>query len=564
MRSVSGMTWKIVSIPERLIIKKQQDFNISYLLSKILLDKKYSNEEVHISLNKEQVHNINYHNEDFVNAGNIFFECIKNNKKILIFGDYDVDGYSSTYLLYDYITNLKVKCDIYIPDRFKDGYGPNKNLLNKLIDKNKYSLVFFVDCASNSLKEISYLEEIGLKTIIIDHHQIYKKINFNNTVIINPLKNFNKNEYSYFCATALVYFFLKYLNENSKKKIKIDNSKYLFFSAVATICDQMPLRNLNKKIVINGLKNFNINNFSNFKKILKLKNKISSTDIGFILGPLLNSSSRLGYPDLPIKLLIEKNNNNIIKVSEKLLNLNKKRKNIQSETFKLLNIKSKILKNEIVFKYEPNINEGLLGIIASNFVELYGKPSFVLTKSNNYIKCSSRSIYGFDIGGLFFEALNKKIILKGGGHSMAGGCLLEINKINEFKNFLNGKFKKNLKNLETHKYYISEQSFESLRYFAKYDLQKLEPFGNNNLNPNFLIKKNKIIKCKILKNLHMQLLVKNNLKKTYLCFVFNAVGTKLGDILMNYKKDIDLIVQINNKIIQKSSYFNLIIKDAIT
>ena len=160
MRSVSGMTWKIVSIPERLIIKKQQDFNISYLLSKILLDKKYSNEEVHISLNKELVQNITYHNEDFVNAGNIFFECLKNNKKILIFGDYDVDGYSSTYLLYDYITNLKVKCDIYIPDRFKDGYGPNKNLLNKLIDKNKYSLVFFVDCASNSLKEISYLEEI--------------------------------------------------------------------------------------------------------------------------------------------------------------------------------------------------------------------------------------------------------------------------------------------------------------------------------------------------------------------------------------------------------------------
>ena len=92
---------------------------------------------------------------------------------------------------------------------------------------------------------------------------------------------------------------------------------------------------------------------------------------------------------------------------------------------------------------------------------------------------------------------------------------------------------------------------------------KLEPFGNNNLSPIFLIRKNKIIKCKILNNLHLQLLVKNNLKKTYLCFVFNAVGTKLGDILMNYKKDIDLIVQINNKIIQKNSDFNLIIKDAI-
>ena len=106
--------------------------------------------------------------------------------------------------------------------------------------------------------------------------------------------------------------------------------------------------------------------------------------------------------------------------------------------------------------------QGLIGIIAANFVELYGKPCFVLTKSNNYIKCSSRSIHGFDIGKIFYEALNSKIILKGGGHSMAGGCLLKDNKINEFKNFLNNKFIKNFKNLENDKYYISEQSMESL------------------------------------------------------------------------------------------------------
>tara|TARA_B100001123_G_C15304460_1_gene1022138 strand:+ start:1012 stop:2706 length:1695 start_codon:yes stop_codon:yes gene_type:complete len=563
MKSVSGMTWKIVSIPERLIIKKKQDFNTSYLLSKILLEKKYSNEEIYNSLNNDQLNNLTYFNEDFVNAGNIFQECIKNNKKILIFGDYDVDGYSSTYLLYDFITKLNVKCDFYIPDRFKDGYGPNKNLLNKLIDKNKYSLVFFVDCASNSSEEIKYLEKNGLKIIIIDHHQIYNKNNYKNTVIINPLKNYSENQFSFFCSTTLVYFFINYLCRNIKKKIKVDFNKYLFFSAVATICDQMPLRKINKKIVKNGLKNYNFSNFPNFKRILKLKKKISSTDIGFNLGPMLNSPSRLGYSDLPIKLLIETNNNNINKFSDKLINLNEKRKNIQNETFKLLNNNTEIIKNEVIFKYESNINEGLLGIIASNFVELYEKPSFVLTKSNDYIKCSARSIYGFDIGKIFYEALNRKIILKGGGHSMAGGCLVKNNKIFDFKNFLNNRFNKIFIKLETQKYYISEQSLESLRIFAKSELQKLEPFGNNNFNPFFLIKKNKIIKFKILKNLHLQLLIKNNLSKSCLCFVFNAVGTELGDMLMSYKKDIDFIVQINNKIIQKNSDFNLIIKDAI-
>ena len=562
MKSVSGTTWKIKSIPERLVLKNQQDFNTSYLLSKILLAKNYSNEEIYDSLNKDQVSDVNYHSKDFNNAAKIFLESINSNKKILIFGDYDVDGYSSTYLLYDFITNLKIKCDYYIPDRYKDGYGPNKDLLNNIITKNKYSLVFFVDCASNSLEEINYLESIGLKTIIIDHHQIYNKKNYKNTVIINPLKD-SKKEFHFFCATTLVYFFIIYLIKNFKKKISIDLDKYLFFSALATICDQMPLRNLNKKIVKKGLRNFNLNNFHNFKNLFKLKNRISSTDIGFKLGPLLNSSSRLGYSELPIKLLTEINKNNINKISGRLVKLNEKRKNIQNQIFRLLNNKIEIIENEVIFKYETNINEGLLGIIAANFVEYYGKPSFLLTKSNKYIKCSSRSIYGFDIGKVFYEALNKKIILKGGGHSMAGGCILKKNRIIEFKNFLNNEFKKNIKSFEVQKQYVSEINLDGLKTFAKIDLPKLEPLGNDNLNPFFLIKNNKIIKYKIIKGLHLQLIIKNNFKNPSLCYAFNAVVSKLGNILMNYKKEIDLIVQINNKIIQKNSNFNLIIKDAI-
>ena len=132
----------------------------------------------------------------------------------------------------------------------------------------------------------------------------------------------------------------------------------------------------------------------------------SSTDIGYNLGPLLNSSSRMGSPDLPMKLLIETNSANINKISDKLIYLNEKRKKIQNETFRLLNNKNHNIKNEIIFNYEKNINEGLLGILAAKFVELYAKPSFILTKSNSYIKCSSRSIYGFDIGKIFNESPN--------------------------------------------------------------------------------------------------------------------------------------------------------------
>ena len=140
MKSFSGMSWKIQPIPERLIQKKQQDFNISYLLSRIFLQREFSNDEIHNSLNKNENINLAYKDHDLIKAASVLDECIKQNNKILIFGDYDVDGYSSTYLLYDYITSLGARCEYYIPDRFIHGYGPNNQLLKKLINIGNSSI----------------------------------------------------------------------------------------------------------------------------------------------------------------------------------------------------------------------------------------------------------------------------------------------------------------------------------------------------------------------------------------------------------------------------------------
>ena len=152
MRSINGINWKIRNIPQRLIEKNKQDLNISYILSNIFIDKKYTNEEIFSSIYQNKNFNLTYENQDFVKAGFFLKKCLKLKKKILIFGDYDVDGYSSTYLLYDYFTMLNIGCDYYIPDRFLDGYGPNKILLKKLLKKNNYGLVIFVDCGTNSIE----------------------------------------------------------------------------------------------------------------------------------------------------------------------------------------------------------------------------------------------------------------------------------------------------------------------------------------------------------------------------------------------------------------------------
>ena len=563
MKSINGINWMEKIIPERLILKNKQNFNISYLLSKIFIDKNYTDEEVHNSLYKNVQSEILYKNNDFEHAANLLIDSLKKKKKILIFGDYDVDGYSSTFLLHDYFINQNIKCNYYIPDRLLDGYGPNKLLLKKLIYKDNYGLIIFVDCGSNSIDEIDYLESEGLNTIVIDHHQIQEHKKFKKTAIINPLKDSILKKKAYFCATSLVYFFIKYLEKDFKRNKNIDLNKYLFFAAIATICDQMPLRNENKKIVIDGLKNFNLNKFINLKKLININHKISTSDISFSLGPILNSASRLGHSSLPFSLLIEKNITIIDKISNKLKMLNDRRKKIQNKTFNLLNSNIVEDKMKVIFKYEENINEGLLGIIAANYVDLYNKPSFILTNSGNLVKCSSRSIQGYDIGRIFYQAIKKKIIIKGGGHSMAGGCTLKKDNLHLFKKFLNKYYKKKIYSVENIRSYISKQNLDSLIKFAKNDLQFLEPLGNNNNNPFFFVKDNKIIRIKIIKNVHLQLIIKNKHKKSCLCFAFNSVGTKLGELLMNCKKEIDLIVQINNKFVRKNNDFNLIIKDAI-
>ncbi len=562
MKSINGINWKTNNIPERLILKNKQNFKISYLLSKIFIDKNYTEEEIYNSINKLKNYEFNYQNKDFSAAGKFILDCFKNKKKILIFGDYDVDGYSSTYLLYDYFSKLRINCDYYIPERLTDGYGPNIKLLKKLINKNNYNLVIFVDCASNSIEEINFLENNGLKIIIIDHHKIQQKEKFKNTVIINPLKNPVENKY-FFCATTLVFFFIKYLSNYLKITKKIDFNKYLFFAGMATVCDQVPLGMYNKIIVNSALNIFNSIKSNRLKNLVNLKSKITSNDIGFILGPIINSAGRLGFSDLPFKLLIENKKSNIEKIQYQLINLNEKRKNIQKKTIRLLKNNNELKSNEVIFEFKKNINEGLLGIIAANYVELYNRPSFILTNSGNLIKCSSRSINGYDIGNIFYLAIQKKIIINGGGHSMAGGCTLKKEKLDDFKKFLNMIYIKQFNNFENIKTYIGEQNFNSLKTFAKYDLQNLQPFGNNNINPFFLIKNNKILKIKIIKDTNLQLIIVNRNKRSCVCYAFNAIDTILGDCLMNVKKEVDLIVQINNKNIQKNTDFNLIIKDAI-
>ena len=325
MISVSGKNWIERKLNKNSVEKIKQDYKFNEILSKLIVSRNFDEDEITNINNNLEIINIFKNDSDFKGASEILNISIKNNEKICILGDYDADGTAATSLLVRYFNYIKQPHFYYIPDRVKDGYGATKKLFQKLI-LNQPKLVIMVDCGSTSNEAIDFLNENKIKSIILDHHEINKPYPKSN-IIINPKKKNTHDEDIYLCATSLTYFFLDYFIKKNNSNFKIDN--YLIYVLLATVCDVMPLRKINKIIASNVIKNFRINDNAAFKFIfdqLGLNKKFSIDDLGFLIGPIINSGGRLGFSNYGTELLTTDDPKLIQKRSIELIKLNEKRK----------------------------------------------------------------------------------------------------------------------------------------------------------------------------------------------------------------------------------------------
>ena len=295
MISVSGKKWEQKKTNTNLIEKLKQDYNFNDILSRLVISRKFNQTELSSIDNNLELNNVFFRNSDFEESIKLVINSINNNENICILGDYDVDGSAATSLFIRFFDSIKQPFFYYIPDREKDGYGATKKLFQKLILK-KPQLIIMVDCGSTSNEAIEFLNHNKIKSLIIDHHEINTPFPKANS-IINPKKDNGYIEYDYFCATTLVYFFLDILSQRIKCKIKITD--YLIYVLLATVCDVMPIRKINRLIALNAFKNFDIKQNIAFNELFILnnkKNKISINDLGYLIGPILNAGGRLGNP----------------------------------------------------------------------------------------------------------------------------------------------------------------------------------------------------------------------------------------------------------------------------
>ena len=563
MISVSDKIWEQKKISQKLIDKLKQNFDFSDILSRLIISRKFDDDEIATINTDLNLNNVFLKNKDFNKSIKLVVNCINNNEKICILGDYDVDGSAATSLFVKFLESINHPFFYYIPDRERDGYGATKKLFQKLIlDKPK--LVIMVDCGSTSNEAINFLNENEIKSLIIDHHEINKPFPNANS-IINPKKDNGYKEYDYLCATALTYFFLDLLIKEIKSKINITD--YLIYVLLATVCDVMPLRRINRLIALNALKDFNITKnlpLNTLFELCKKKNKININDLGYLIGPILNAGGRLGKSKYATELL-SSNNDQVVKDRSKyLIKLNDKRKKIEDLILNEIDFKKiEKEKKDVIIYYNPNINEGLIGIIAARLKDYFNKPSIVITASNDLLKGSARSVYNYNIGRIIKNSLDNNIIINGGGHNMAAGFILTKENFKAFESYILEDFLKS-KTINNNTFlYESEVSPLTFNQDFYDDIKKLEPFGTGNSVPTFMLKDLRIIKPIVLNNKHISVILKSKKGFSIKSISFNSINTKIGEHLMNYINNINVIGQINENIWNNKKTLQLTIRDLI-
>ena len=563
MISVSEKKWVSHKVNKNLVEKIKQDFNFNEILARLIVIRDYDITEINNINNNIKISNIFKNDTDFKKAVEILINSIKTRENICILGDYDVDGSAAASLLIRYLSHIKQPHFYYIPDRVIDGYGASKKLFQKLILQNP-KLVIMVDCGSTSNEAIDFLNKNNIKSIIIDHHEINLPYP-NSNVIINPKKNTKNLDSQYFCATSLTYFFIDMLIQKMNSNFKLSN--FIIYVLMAIICDVMPLRKINKIIALNVFKKFNIKNNAAFDFIFKqigINRKIIIDDLGYLIGPIINAGGRLGHSSFATELLTTNNLNIIKKNGLKLIKLNNKRKVIEQNILDEINFdKIKKENKNVIIYYKNNINEGLIGIIAARLKDYFNKPSIVITKSNNILKGSARSTINYNIGHVIKLLFDKKIIEKGGGHNMAAGFTIKKNNLKLLDNFIQKDYSNKILTKNAIHQYDAEISISSLNNDFINEINKLGPFGNCNFLPIFFIKNVKIIKTSIINNKHVSAIIKPYIGPSIKSICFNCVNTPIGEHLLFYKKQINIIAEINENIWNNKKNKQLKIKDII-
>ena len=551
--------WEYYSQDEEKVNEICTKLNIDRLLATILVNRGIVEEEqIRKFLEPTRA---DFHDPflmpDMEMAVDTVIKAIEEKEKILIYGDYDVDGITSISVLQKFLEERGVEVSNYIPNRLDEGYGLNKEAIKQIAEKG-YKLMITVDCGISGIEEIEYANSLGIRTIITDHHEPLDELP-KAVAVVDAKRKDNKYPFNQLAGVGVVFKFIQAIG----MKLGLDEKEYLKFLdlvCVGTISDIVPLVDENRVIAKLGLKLVNVTKNLGLKYLLQATGykEIDSNAVSFGIAPRINACGRMGHENEALDIFLSNDINEVEKLTQKLNEYNRTRqeteKNIVQEAINLIEKNKENEKSAIVLG-SSGWHHGVIGIVSSKITETYFKPSILVSFEEGMAKGSGRSIPGFDL----HDALCKcsKYLEKYGGHEMAVGLSLKEENFENFKlEFEKMAKESNLEDIQPVIYVDGIVKQEDINPEFIKGLKRLEPFGEGNKMPLFAYKGLRINSIRSLtEGKHLKLTLKDE------NIIINAIGFNMGNLVDEYligdKVDVVGVLEINNFNGVESVQFNL-------
>lgn len=576
MYSLKGFDWILSTAEERLVMKYMQSFALPEFLSRILVSRniEYDRVEEFLSPTLKKYLPDPLILKDMDKAVEKTILAIQQREKIVVYGDYDVDGATASALLRLYFRDIGIPTDLYIPDRLDEGYGANSQALKKL-SRSGYSVCLMVDCGTTAFEALEEAKNSDLDVLVFDHHTAETRLP--NAIIVNPNRldqELNdRTDLKLLCAAGVVFLFLVALNRALRnagyfqKVQEPDLLNYLDIVALGTVCDVMPLKGLNRALVTQGLRvarNRKNLGLSTLADIAGLKSGVTSAyAFGFAIGPRVNAGGRVGKADLGSKLLFTQDSLEAQEIAMHLNNLNLQRQEIEQQVLEeaIRQVDEKKLDTRsIIMVKGNNWHPGVIGIVSSRLKEKYHKPALVVSDWEGEQKGSGRSVAGLDMGVLMHQAVHKGLLNKGGGHAMAAGFTIAEGCYEDFYNFLDqaaAPYMQNRKLILSIDGYLTVDGLND--QFMQY-VQQLEPYGNGHPTPTFAFKHMTCLFADVVGEKHIRLQLQDETGKRLKAMAFRAMQTPLEKIL-NHRGPLDVAGSVKVDEWQGKQQLTLIIDD---
>ncbi len=511
---LSGNKWQLRAGDDAFALAVAQRYGLPEIIGTLLAQRNVPLEQVeaYLSPSLRELLPDPFHLQGMAKAVERIAKAVQQGETIGIFGDYDVDGATSSAILLRYLNACGGKAVVHIPDRQKEGYGPNMFGFEKLRDQGA-TLIVTVDTGALAHDVLAQAAKAGMEVIVLDHHQGEPELP-QSIAVVNPNSFAETTDYKYLAAVGVTFLALVGLNKTLREagyfadKKEPDLKSLLDIVALGTVCDVVPLIGLNRAFVTQGLKVMAQKYNHGLTAALAVGSVTEAPSVyhcGFVIGPRINAGGRVGQANLGVQLLTAKEFGKAHEIAEQLDHYNKERRaiesHVQEEAMKMAEAQLAAGEASMLFMVGQNWHEGVIGIVAGRIKDKFGLPTAVIALNEAGMgKASARSVSGVDMGQMVIAARQAGLLVAGGGHAMAAGFSVAADKRDEFIAFARNHLAKAVANYQ--QYYVREYAATLPLSAATIELcdqlEQVGPFGAGNAAPRFCLQGVQLVKADII------------------------------------------------------------------